>query len=217
MNAVVQRLERTDKIIQEMGTVVDRDGATWKVTAPSGDYEAKRAVSCLVAPAIGAEVLLVRGEGRAYVLAVLEGTGDKKAMRLEVDGDVTMHVSEGSFAVAASEGVDLVAGDEITTTSRSLRMRASEGHLFIDSLSYLGSRVLVEVSHAKTVMSVLDSVADRISQRVKRVYRTVEELDQLRAEQVDYKAEQNIRVRGKNALVTAEELVKVDGEQIHIG
>jgi Protein of unknown function (DUF3540) len=51
-----------------------------------------------------------------------------------------------------------------------------------------------------------------------RSYRTVTEMDQLRAERIDHvAAEQAMNLRGKDTLMTAERLVKVDGEQIHMG
>ena len=50
---------------------------------------------------------------------------------------------------------------------------------------------------------------------MKRSYRAVEETDQLRAGQIDYVAKETLSLHGENALLTAEELVKVDGEQIH--
>ena len=59
--------------------------------------------------------------------------------------------------------------------------------------------------------------AERISQRVKRLYRHVEDFEQLRADKVDYVANKTMSLRGQNTLMTAEELVKVDGEQIHLG
>ena len=52
---------------------------------------------------------------------------------------------------------------------------------------------------------------------VGRVRRTVEELDHVRAEQIDYAAKKTMSLHGDNAIVTANELVKVDGEQIHVG
>ena len=58
---------------------------------------------------------------------------------------------------------------------------------------------------------------ERLSQRVKRSYRTVDELDQLHARQLDYKVDKTMSLRAANALLTAEQLVKVDGGQIHLG
>jgi Protein of unknown function (DUF3540) len=52
---------------------------------------------------------------------------------------------------------------------------------------------------------------------VPRSLRTVEAMDQLRAGQIDHVAQGTLNLHGENAVVTAEELVKLDGEQIHVG
>jgi hypothetical protein len=39
----------------------------------------------------------------------------------------------------------------------------------------------------------------------------------VRAKHIDYAAAGNAHLRGENALVSAEDLVKVNAEQIHIG
>ena len=60
-------------------------------------------------------------------------------------------------------------------------------------------------------------MVERISVDAKRSYRTVSEIDQVKAEQIDYAAETIMNLHGKNTLVTAEELVKLDAAQIHVG
>jgi len=57
----------------------------------------------------------------------------------------------------------------------------------------------------------------RFSQRVKNAYRRVEGMDQLRAQHIDHAADKTMSLRGENTLMTAKQLVKVDGEQIHMG
>jgi hypothetical protein len=52
---------------------------------------------------------------------------------------------------------------------------------------------------------------------VRRSYRVVEEIEQMSGRQLDYKVSENFCVRGKNNLITAEELVKLDGKQLHLG
>ena len=63
----------------------------------------------------------------------------------------------------------------------------------------------------------MDSVLGRLSQTTKRVYRRVEDLEHVRAGQIDCASEGNLRLHGENTLLTAKELVKADGKQIHIG
>jgi hypothetical protein len=77
--------------------------------------------------------------------------------------------------------------------------------------------VRAQIDKLKLFAEHVDSVAERVAARVRRSYRTVEECDQVRAERIDYVAKGTMTLHAENALLTAEELVKLDGEQIHVG
>jgi hypothetical protein len=87
----------------------------------------------------------------------------------------------------------------------------------VDTLEHFGNRVFTDVHELRAKVAALDTVAGRISQRAQRVYRTVEDLEHLRVGQLDISAKKNLRMHAENALLTALSLVKVDGEQIHMG
>ena len=63
----------------------------------------------------------------------------------------------------------------------------------------------------------IDSIATRVSQKAKRAFRFIEEIDQTRAGAVDIRAQRMLGLRGENAVISARVLAKLDGEQIHIG
>lgn len=199
------------------GAVIRVTGAGLVVHTALGDLDAKRAVSCLVAPELYDEVLVsLLGDGRAYVLAILERE-EGAASRLSFEGDVELQVSQGKLDLRASEGVHVASGKAVEVTSGELNVRAITGSMVLQTLSYLGSRVRVDVEGIKAVASTLDTVLERLSERVKRAYRTVEEIEQVKAKELHYTAEDTLYLNGGNAVVTAEELVKLDGEQIHLG
>lgn len=217
MNAVIQKLERTDEVIQETGTIADVEDDVFVVDASSGRYRARCAVSCLVEPERGDEVLFAgRTSGDLYVLSVLARPGSD-TVRLRVPGDLVMKLDRGKLVVASAEGIDLLTGRDISMMSKGLEIRTNQANLVFDHLAYLGKKALAELEQVRTVVGLFDSVLERFSQRVKRSYRVVEQYDQLRAEQIDYAATSNLRLRGKNAMITAKALVKVDGSQIHLG
>jgi hypothetical protein len=87
----------------------------------------------------------------------------------------------------------------------------------LSRLSFVGSVVQAEVERLKLLAESVDTTLTRLYQRVKRSYRVVEELDQLKAERIDYEAKELLSLHGKHATITAESLVKVDGDQIHLG
>ena len=85
-----------------------------------------------------------------------------------------------------------------------------EASLAADKLGVVGRYLHREIDRIKTVAGVIDDVAERISQRVQRLYRRTEDFEQVRAGKIDMVAEQTMSLRGKNTLMTSEELVKVD-------
>jgi hypothetical protein len=216
MDNLARKLDQAG-VFQDVGTIVREEGPVFVVRTGSGDFRARRAVSCLVEPEVD-DYVLVSGapDGRAWVLAVLEREPGAGAS-LTADGDLRIKLPAGRFAVVAQEGVDLLSGKDVNVVSGEVKVSAVEGSVTLDRLSYLGSFVRAEVEKIKLAASTFDSVLDRISQKVRRSYRIVAEMDQLRAEQVDHEARQTMSLRARNTLVTAEELVKLDGEQIHLG
>lgn len=205
-----------DAVIHEVGMVVS-DRGSLTVSTSHGRYTAKVAFSCLVAPAAGDRVLLATTMGgEAFVLAVLERTGDEPAV-LTTDRDLALRAPKGRVRIASGEGVDVTTTGELNLVSRVLGVRAAEGTLSVDALAYVGKLADIGIDRAKGLFGIVDQVAERVSQTVKRSYRFVEELDVTRAEQIDMRASANVNVRGKNAIVSAEQLVKMDAEQIHLG
>lgn len=207
-----------DRVVEETGRIVAlrQDGAAVVRTA-TGEHEARRAVSCLVAAEVDDLVLVARSsrEG-AFVLAVL-ARDPAAGTTVAVAGDLDVRLTSGRLRVAAQEGVDLIVARDVNVAAGGLRVNAAEGHVVLQSLSFLGDVVRAEIDAVKLLAGRFDAVVERLSQRVQRSYRTVTETDQVRAQRIDYTAEKTMSLHAEHALVTAEELVKVDAEQIHLG
>ncbi len=198
----MQTMETADAA-QTTGTVIETAATGVRVWTPEGVVDARRAVSCLVAPEEGDLVLLAGPcAGTSYILAVL-ARPDGRARRIAVEGDVVFEMPSGRFTIAAARGVDIVAKETVSLTADRLEARARESRLLVGSIS--------------VVARVVDATFERLSQSVKRVFRRVEEIDHLRAGQIDHAAAGNARLHAQNTLITARELVKADGKQIHIG
>lgn len=216
MRNLAKKQQRRE-VFQELGAVIRTDGSAFIVETDSGELSAKRAASCLLEPAPGDVVLVaVAGANQAYVLAVLEREEGAPG-RIRLEGDLDVELRRGRFQVTADEGVGLASAKDVSIVSSGVSLRAITGEVALKSLSFLSDIVRAEVDRTKLLLGSLDSVMDRLSQRVKRAHRVVEESDHLRAERVDYSAKETMSLHGGNTLVTAEELVKLDGEQIHVG
>ena len=208
---------RKAEVTQQIGVVTHVAGKTLGIRAGASALLAGRAKSCLVEPTPGDTVLVaVASSGRAWVLAVLEGAeGD--ATRLSIDGDLDLSLNQGRFTVTAPEGVGVVSGKDVSVVSGQVQVNAVEGGVVLERLSFFSRYVYSEVEKLKSFATTIDRVAERVTERVKRSYRTVEELDRVQARQIDMTADQVMSLRAGNAVVTAEKLVKIDGEQIHVG
>jgi len=216
MDNLARKLDQRD-IVQEVGTVTRIDDGAFIVATDTGEHSGKRAVSCLVAPEPGDYVLIsTLPTGQTFIIAVLEreeGAGTDIA----ADGDLRIRLPKGRLSLAAQQGLSLASAKDVSVVAGGLNVNALDGNVALGRLTYVGTYVRCEVERIKTFAGAFDSVLERFSQRVKRSYRTVQEHDQVRAERIDYVANKTLRLHGDSTLMTAKQLVKVDGEQIHLG
>ena len=155
-------------------------------------------------------------DGKALVGGGLAGP-EGAPTKLAVDGDLALQARGGRVSLCSSEGVDIVSGGAVAMTSAELHVRAKKGTMAIEELGFFGRLVQAEVAKVSLVAQEVDSVLTRLTQRAKRVFRFVEEIDQTRAGTVDMRAQNLIAIRGEHAVISARVLAKVDGEQIHLG
>jgi hypothetical protein len=217
MSVAARRINPT-LITEESGSITHRKGEDLTVEIGSGVVVARRAFSCLVEPVEGDRVLVaVEASGRAYVLAVLARTAASAKTTLRVEGDLEIQAPLGSCSIAAQEGVRIASPGEVSLTSGELSVNTLRGKIVMEKLAFVGQWMQGEIGKLKVLAESVDSVVTRVSERVSRSYRTVDEIDQVKAHQIDYTAKEQIRMHAKNTIVTSDNLVKVDGDQIHFG
>ncbi|MEZ4374684.1 MAG: DUF3540 domain-containing protein [Polyangiaceae bacterium] len=183
------------------------------VSGPDGNVIARRALSCLVEPQPGDSVLVATQQGRTYVLAVLERS-TTQPVELSVENDLVLRSSCGAVEVSGRRFA--VEAGETELRSARFRLITATADVFTQSLSWLGQVAELDVKKLRTVAEVAESVVDRVSQTFGRVYRRIEDFEHVRAKRIDQRAEL-LNLRGKNAMLTAEQLVKLDADQVHLG
>lgn len=203
-------------VFQQYG-VVTGVGDAVEVQTYTARYRALCAPSCLLQPEIGDKVLVVTDtEGEDYVLAVLTRAGGSGA-RLSLPANSDLQTQGGTLKISGRDGLSLQSARQVSLQSAQLRVDALQGDVTIHQLAIVGDAWKSCIDTVKTVGRSVDSVLERLHSRVSRSYRRVEELDQVKAGQIDYQADSSLQLHGKYALVTADELVKMDAEQIHLG
>lgn len=192
-----------EDVFRTTGYVADCTEQGFSVETDRGPFLAQRATSCLLEPQRADKVLLVGDpSGGLYVLAILEREAGLPG-RIKSEGDLVMDVGEGSFSVSAQKGIRMNTPEALQLSAGHIEARAGRASLMVGAVQVIGK--------------TLDSVLDRVTQRVKNSVRWVESLDQVRSGQVDYQAEGMMRLHGENTMMTASKLVKADGKQVHIG
>ena len=164
--------------------------------------DARRAVGCLAEPAVGDRVLVA---------------GDATPVELSAEHDLTILSRNGAVRLLAAGELSCAAGRAFRVVSPEVHMDASEGHVSIGALEYVGDSLRAQIERVRTVARFFDTQAERWVQRVDRCIRFVQEIDLLRAKQVDHTAEETLHLRAKHALLTANQVVKIDGDQIQLG
>lgn len=205
-----------DEVFQQTAHVAAQHDDGYSLRCGAGLLRAERAASCLVAPALGDQVIVATSRtGESWILAVLRRSGDETA--IEVDGDLRIRSRSGQVLVSAREDVSITAGGTVGVAASALTLDAAAATVAFERLRYLGRSLVAELDTVRSVATTVESVVDRFRQRVKRSFRRVEEIDSVKANHIAYAAESTLSLRGDHAVITAERLVKLDGKQIHVG
>ncbi|MCY1220314.1 hypothetical protein D9M72_323240 [compost metagenome] len=187
-----------------LGTVVQSlpDGRFVVEPQPgSAPWHCPRAASCLLQPAVG-DVVLVAGPQRDQLFLIAVVTqADPSQSQLVAEGDLTIRSRRGGIALQAS----------------TFALQADKATVDITDMAYRGAEVRVTTLVARFVGRTLETVLDRLSLLTRSSFRLTEEVEQVRAGQIDMQASQSLRLHAKNTFVTSQALVKVDAEQIHMG
>ncbi len=200
---------------QEVATVVGTSGPLFRVRSRGGEMEVRRAASCLLEPALGDEVLVAHHERGSHLLAVLERDEETPA-RLSAEGDLQI-AAAGRLSVSGAEGVDLLTPGEAVVAAGSARLSSARVDATIGALAYLGESVTAQVDRVRTVARSVETVADRLVQRLERAYRFVARSETVRAEYAEIQATAAFHVKAETTLVQSAGLTKLDGSQVHLG
>ena len=197
------------------GRVRLTDNARFTVTLEDGgDVIARKAASCLLLPAAGDRVLLTLSP-EPFVLAVLERDESQEAV-LSVASDTRLRV-DGKLTLQSPEQVSVRSGGLFGLVAQSVKVHSNSTEIASRILTAVAKSATAKVESAGLVAQQLNIVAERITEKAARVFRTVTEFDQLRARHFDHRADGNARISADSTVITARQVVKMDGEQVHIG
>lgn len=196
--------------MQATGTVVaaTNEAGLYSVNTAQGPLGARRAASCLLEPQAGDRVWVAGDlEMGVYITAILER---------EAGVPVHLCLPPGS-SLGTTSGVLSLQADSLRLVSRQLSVQAESAALCAQTLVGVGTEATWSFGRVKLICDLLESFADRFLQFSRWSQRTVDGMDQVRSKQIDYRADQTMQLQAENFIADASNLVKVDGEQIHLG
>lgn len=199
-------------------TVASVDDQDLMVRTPAGQMRARRAASCLLAPAQGDQVLLSEDHfGRTYVLAVLERAEGQTDNRLCLNGATRLEVSGGELTITAEQGVGLASPAHVSLASAELNVHAARADIGLEETHMAGKSFSASIERIRTVARSVDSFFHNWVQRLSSCFRYVRELDETQAATARQLVEGTLTVQTGNSVHLAEGHVKIDAEQIHLG
>jgi len=203
----------------EYGRVTGREGDRFIVAGAFGEYRASTAVSCLVTPRVGDEVLTARhGVRDGYILSVLTRGGEAPAgTELTFDGPLCLRVENGPMSLLADEGIAIASPQEIAMTSEKMRIQAKRADVTVECLSVLGGFLHSRIKEMKIVSGRVEEIVQRLTQRLTDAFRFVKDHEEVQTGSTRYLVEENLTMHAKNTMHVAEEMVTINAEQINLG
>jgi len=196
--------------------VTARDGRDARISRDGVVHEARIAFGCLIQPEPGDRVLTSLADGTIWIIAVLDRQSDTPP-RLWAEGDLGIVSQRGDISLSAARTVDIGAGATVRAAAPEIDLHAGIARFVLDELLQVGRRANLYVAKIRSVCDVVETFAEHVLTRAKRGSRFIEDSDQIRAGDIDYRAEGNLQLQAQTAFITADTVVRVDAEQIHMG
>jgi len=199
---------------------------------PLGALSCQRAASCLLRPEPGDLALVaLPGESRtggghasAFILAVLERGEAGSPATLDLHSGVRLCTPQGGVHIEAAQGISLstpaefsASADSMSFASGNMSFAAGGVRWLASTFSFLG-KALELVTQRFTESAVeRETQAGTWTQRLGDSFRHVEDMDETQAGMVRTLARDTALLHGRVTHVQAEEFVKVDGQEVHLG
>lgn len=200
----------TPPAVHQCGVVLAIDDSGCIVAGEWGRLGARRAASCQLLPEPD-DLVLISGSlpDQVFVIAVLERRGPAP-LRTRLGEQVTLSVeSAGALTIDAAHALKVKA-DDVSVIGRSARLLVSE-------LKANARAAVVSLQSLRLIGDVVETSLGRLSQLLGSSQRTVQGLDQTRSGDIDCRAERTLSLHGQHLFADADKLVRIDGDQVHIG
>ena len=176
------------------------------------EYDAASGRATLHVPPGGLEI----AGGKGDVALTTDGELRLAAQSVRVDGVVGVRLGVGAGLGRVASGLNL-SHRGAHLFGASLEVLAGRARVLLRELVYQGARVDATVDLLKLAAERLESAAGTVIHRARNVYRTVQELCQLRTGRQRTVVEEAAHLQAGRIDLRARGDVSVDGDRIHLG
>ena len=202
----------------EYALVAAVDDAAIVVELQGSRFAAQQSASCLLRPAPGDEVLLsLDSGGRCFILAVLQRAAPQTTQELAFTGDVRLQVQQGSLQLMSETDLTLAAGQSCNCLAREVELLADTAQVRVERANVLAKVLRANLRTVGLVAGNLETTARRWTRRLRDLFSYVEEHSEYQSRNSRHLVEETLTMHAKNAFHVADEIVKVDGEQVQLG
>lgn len=183
----------------------------------SGQFSAIRAFSCMLKPEIGDKVIYSSDDNnQSYILSILHRPGQQSA-KMNFEGDLLINSERGDISIASPGGLQFVSSQNIDLISDDLNVIAKKAVLNLDDTLAVGRKMTGNISRINLFAQSIDTVADRVTQKLQNSFRLISGIDQCKAGDILTTVKNLFSVRARQSSMLAKDDVKIDAKRIHMG
>ncbi|MDH4267415.1 MAG: DUF3540 domain-containing protein [Deltaproteobacteria bacterium] len=129
-----------------------------------------------------------------------------------------VNLESGDLEFVTHNGnISFTSGREILLQGQSVGVRAQRGDFQVEETTYTGKKLLGKIDGVKLIAERIETAAQSLIEKAKNVYRTVEQLSQLKTGRMRTLVNSTFHFKAKKAFLKAEEDYKIKAEKIHLG
>lgn len=182
-------------------------GEEYVVFSGGGAHSVKLSASCVVVPEEGDTVLLTTGEQGGFIISVLEKADKSSPLRIG---------SEGAVEMFSGESLNICAPD-ISNTADNFSITAATATIFAKTLSTLAEFISTQAGRIKHTAQSAEGLFKRYILRCETSHKYTADHDEEQTASKRIMVDGVLNIHTESTLHTAEEHIKLDGEQVHLG
>jgi hypothetical protein len=211
INATALANELTKGIVRSLAdqaVLLDLDGSIVNATM---------AFSCLVKPQVD-DVVLVSCLGSEFtVLAIMQRSESQQDIQMQIPANLRIDTPNGALNLSANTDLSLHAGQKAQIIAKDAGIISQTVNVNSHTLSSQSSETHIQTGNLRIFADACDSVIGRVTQRAENVMRWVEGVESLSLGSLIQNVRKSFTSRSSQAIITARQDMRIDGERIHMG